>query len=68
MDSDYMMRACKPTLQHLINRVKHDENALLEMPDNEVLLKRIEKNKAYIVQCVMQHSGHPAFSKIMMHD
>lgn len=68
MDSTYMMRPISPTLQQLIHRVMHDEKALLELPDNEVLLKRIEKNKAYIVQCVMQHSGNPAFSKIILQD
>lgn len=68
IDSTYMMRPIRPTLQQLIYRVMHDEKALSEFPDNEVLLKRIEKNKAYIVQCVMQHSGNPAFSKLVLHD
>lgn len=68
MNYDYMNQVYRPTLQHLINRIKHDENALLEMPDNEILLKRIEKNKQYIIQCVMQHSGNPAFSKIVFRE
>lgn len=70
-DSTYMMRPTGPTLQQLIHRVMHDEKALSEFPDNEavkILLKRIERNKAYIVKCVMQHSGNPAFSKIILQD
>lgn len=50
-----------------IIRIELDEKFLEEHPEKKEMLKRhIEKQKEYIIQCVLENSGNPLLAEITM--
>ena len=57
----------KLTLGNLVSRVVTDTELLKKHPENkEFLEKRIEKNKALIVECVLQNKYNALLDGICM--
>lgn len=55
------------SLKNLVYRIELAEKFMKEYLENKEMLKgHIEKQKEYIIQCVLGNSGNPLLDKITM--
>jgi len=55
----------KTNLKNLVLRIKQDERLFIDHPENaEIIRKHMDKQKEYIIQCVMENVNNPLLRKI----
>lgn len=55
------------TLGSLVRRIEFDNKMLESHPENaDMIKKHIEKQKQYIVDCVLKNSDNPALENIVL--
>ena len=55
------------SLKNLVNRIEMSEKFIKQHPEQEEMLrKHINKQKEYIVQCVLENSQNSLLNKITM--
>lgn len=57
----------KTNLKHLVLRIKQDEKFLVDHPENaEMIREHMNRQKEYVIQCVMKNENNPLLEKIQM--
>lgn len=62
-----MLKEQKVSLKSLVKRVELDKRLINKHPSQSKQLKRnIERQKEYIIQCVLENANNPLLDKIIM--